>query len=102
MCEQTLQRGGNSEKRRPHLGEVRSGKALRGKKELCLMWKDKWKSGWRTGDSFQQEKVTSCQPCLGKEECVSRPHVGWGSGEAHTVGCSGLFGYQKSLLVTEA
>ena len=28
--------------------------------------------------------------------------MGWSSGEAHAVGCSGLFGYQKSLLVTEA
>lgn len=31
MCEQTLQSGGSSEKRRPRLGEVRSGKLCGGR-----------------------------------------------------------------------
>ena len=69
-------------------GEVRE--SFVGEKELCLTWKDKLKSDWRTEDSFQQGKVTSCQPCLEKEESVARPHMGWRNGEASTVGCSAV------------
>ena len=81
-----------------HYSVVEEGSSWRGEvresfvweKELCLTWKDKLKSDWRTEDSFQQGKVTSCQPCLEKEESVARPHMGWRNGEASTVGCSAV------------